>query len=93
MALPDGLPWARRSAHPDRQAGPTGQAPAPSRVRLEPCGAGGGRPPAPASRAAEPFPSPRLLPPVPNRLCGELGGGGDVKLGEQVREMSLHGTA
>src|SRR5262249_46544556 len=33
------------------------------------------------------------LPPVPDRLGGELGAGGDVKLGENVREMGLHGPA
>ena len=36
---------------------------------------------------------PGWLPPVPNRLGGELGAGGDLELGEHVREMGLHGPA
>ena len=33
------------------------------------------------------------LPLVPNRLGDELGTGGDVELGEHVREVGLHGPA
>jgi hypothetical protein len=38
-------------------------------------------------------PSPGSLPLVPGRLGGQLGAGGEVKLGEHVPEMSLHGPA
>jgi hypothetical protein len=34
-----------------------------------------------------------LLALQPGRLGGELGAGGEVKLGEHVREMGLHGPA
>ena len=52
----------------------------------------------PASRAdpmqirdlSEAFPSPGWLLPVPGRLSGELGAGGDVELGEHVCQMGLH---
>lgn len=46
-----------------------------------------------AEVAAEPVPSPGSLSPVPGRLRGELGAGGEVKLGEHVSEVGLHGPA
>ena len=36
---------------------------------------------------------PRWLPPVPDCFGGELSAGGEVKLGEHVREMGLHRPA
>jgi hypothetical protein len=35
----------------------------------------------------------RLAAPMPGHLGGELGTGGDVQLGEHVREVGLHGPA
>jgi hypothetical protein len=46
----------------------------------------------PAQVPAGLCPPGRLLL-VPNRRGGELGAGGDVELGEHVREMGLHGAA
>ena len=77
----------------DRRTGPTGQASLPSRVRRELCGAAAAGRLRPAQVAAGPLPVPGSLPPVPDRLGGELGAGGDVKLGEHVREMGLHRPA
>jgi hypothetical protein len=42
---------------------------------------------------AGPFPLPGLLPPVPGRLGGELSARGEVKLGEHVPDVGLHGPA
>ena len=52
--------------------------------------AGSGRLPAPGLGAGDAGPVPGSLPSVPGCLGGELGAGGDVKLGEHVREMRLH---
>jgi hypothetical protein len=35
----------------------------------------------------------RLAAPMPGHVDGELGTGGDVQLGEHVREVGLHGPA
>jgi hypothetical protein len=96
IAIGQGPATTRRSAHSldrsrGRRTGPTGQASLPLRERPELCGHGGGR--LRPALAAGPFPLPGSLPPVPDRLGGELGAGSDVKLGEHVREMSLHRPA
>lgn len=95
-----------RSGPPRREkirgvpAGRTEDAGHASGVSLRLCGrAAGSRSPQwvitllAARPAYGPVPFPGCLSPLPNRLGGELGAGGDVKLGEHVREMGLHGPA